>query len=129
MPFFADRLEEEYGSRARKYAPWVLEAAYRYDVDAATLARLIFRESSFRDNARSNHGAIGPAQIKPRYWEKFCGAHNIREPRGNVMCSAQILAHLEDRYGNMKLALAHYNAGSSLRATPGYINFILGANS
>lgn len=127
VPFFEDGLAQEYGERARKYAPWILEASSHHGVSPTLLARLIQRESSFRDAPVSNHGAIGPAQIKPRFWKEFCSIHDITTPQGNVYCSAQILSYLERKCGNIQCALRHYRAGSSNRAnTYAYVAFIAG---
>jgi len=127
VPFFEDGLTEEYGSRAKKFAPWILEASEHYGVPPVVLARLIFKESSFRESVVSRSGAVGPAQIKPRFWARFC-ANDIYEAEGNVKCSAQILAFLEDECGNLRCALAHYNAGYG-RPSRGYVEYILNGNS
>ena len=124
VPIFEDMLVDSYGSRAREFAPWILEAADHYGVDAVTLSRLIFKESSFRTNVRSRSGAVGPAQIKPKYWETFCSAHDIHDAEGNVKCSAQILAHLEGEFGSLRKAVSYYNAGRG-RASSAYVEYIV----
>lgn len=123
VPFFEDGLEREYGERAKKYAPWILEASAHHGVSPTLLARLIQRESSFRDAPVSKHGAIGPAQIKPRFWKDFCSVHDINTPEGNVYCSAQIISYLERKCGNIHCALRQYRAGS--RARPGTYSYII----
>lgn len=125
VPFFEDGLEREYGERARKYAPWILEASAHHGISPTLLARLIQRESSFRDAPRSQHGAIGPAQIKPRFWASFCSPHDITTPQGNVYCSAQILSYLKRRCGHIECALRHYRSGTG-KTAPEYIIYIAG---
>lgn len=120
---YRNDLVERYGDRAGQYAPWILEASHIYSIRPKTLSRLIFKESSYR-NVRSRSGAIGPAQIKPRYWKKFCGAYDLSRPYDNVMCSAQILAHLKDGCGGeIRCAVAYYNAGTGT-PTRGYVDYI-----
>ena len=124
VPSFEAFLSFAYHERAEEFAPWVLEASYLYDIDEYLLARLVFAESSFRKKVRSRSGAIGPAQIKPKYWAKFCGTYNLNVPRENVLCAAQILAYLEDWLGDIRKAVRYYNAGTGV-PTPGYVRKVL----
>ena len=111
---FGRRVHEALGvplERTVEFAGWILEAAARQQMAPELLASLVFTESSFRKQARSPAGAIGPAQIKPRYWADFCGARDLRDPEQNIYCGAQVLAHLEERCGHLACALASYNVG------------------
>ena len=113
---FGQRVHEAFGTpfnRAHEFAGWILEAADRQQLAPELIASLVFTESSFRKQARSPAGAIGPAQIKPRYWADFCGVRDLRDPEQNIYCGAQVLAHLEDRCGGLACALASYNVGFS----------------
>ena len=53
-------------------------------------------ESSFRKEARSSVGAIGPAQVQPLLWNEFCSV-DLTNPEENLYCGAQILAYYERR--------------------------------
>ena len=97
--------------RAVEFAGWILEAADRQRLAPELIASLVFTESSFRKQVRSPAGAIGPAQVKPRYWARFCGVRDLRDPEQNIYCGAQVLAHLEERCGGLECALASYNVG------------------
>ena len=111
---FARRVHEALGvplTRTVEFSAWILEAAARQQMAPELLASLVFAESSFRKQARSPAGAIGPAQIKPHYWADFCGVRDLRDPEQNIYCGAQVLAHLEDRCGGLECALAAYNVG------------------
>ena len=111
---FARRVHEAFGiplRRAHEFAGWILEAADRQRLAPELIASLVFTESSFRKQARSPAGAIGPAQIKPRYWARFCGVRDLRDPEQNIYCGAQVLVHLEERCGGLECALASYNVG------------------
>ncbi len=111
---FGWRVYEAFGvrlDRAHEFAGWILEAADRQRLAPELIASLVFTESSFRKQVRSPAGAIGPAQIKPRYWADFCGVRDLRDPEQNIYCGAQVLAHLEGRCGGLECALASYNVG------------------
>ena len=111
---FGWRVHEAFGihlDRAQEFAGWILEAADRQRLAPELIASLVFTESSFRKQVRSPAGAIGPAQIKPRYWADFCGVRDLRDPEQNIYCGAQVLAHLEGRCGGLECALASYNVG------------------
>ena len=96
---------------AQEFSGWILEAADRQRLDPELIASLVYVESSFRKNARSWVGAIGPTQIKPWYWRKFCGGDDLTDPRQNIHCGAQVLAHLGELCGARECALGTYNVG------------------
>lgn len=112
---FGDRVSEAFGIRnhvAHEFAGWILEAAERQHIAPELLASLVVTESSFRKEARSNVGAIGPAQIRPDYWSSFCGTSELHDPEQNIYCGAQILRHLLERCdGDQVCALSAYNVG------------------
>ena len=113
---FGQRVHDAFGvplGRAVEFSGWILEAADRQHLAPELIASLVFTESSFRKQARSAAGAIGPAQIQPRYWADFCGARDLRDPEQNIYCGAQVLAYLEDRCGALECALASYNVGAN----------------
>ncbi len=97
---------------ATEFADWILEASERQHIAPELLASLVITESSFRKHARSNVGAIGPAQIRPDYWASFCGTSDLADPEQNIYCGAQILSYLLERCdGDQACALAAYNVG------------------
>lgn len=111
---FALRLSEAFElplAEAVRYSSWILEAAARQDLPPELVASLIAIESEFRADARSAIGAIGPAQVVPRYWSSFCGSEDLSVPEENVYCGAQILAHYMERCGGFVCALEMYNVG------------------
>jgi len=100
------------GEVAHEFADWILEASERQRLAPELLASLVVTESSFRKIARSNVGAVGPAQIRPDYWGDFCGQPDLHDPEQNVYCGAQILSHMMERCdGDTACALAAYNVG------------------
>lgn len=111
---FAQRLESTFGideQRADTFAGWILEASARQQVPPELIAGLIYTESSFRTHARSWAGAVGPAQVKPGFWQEFCGGIDLTDPEHNVYCGAQVLVHYMQQCGEFDCALRLYNVG------------------
>jgi soluble lytic murein transglycosylase-like protein len=111
-----EQLQNNYkidAERSKRFAWWIVEAAWYHDIPESILASLIMTESSFRYKAVSRVGAIGPAQIRPEVWSNFC-LYDIREPGNNVFCAARILAHYHRRFGgSWSDAVTAYNVGPS----------------
>ena len=76
----------------------------------AFMTRLIWQESSFRPNSISPAGAQGIAQFMPRTADER-GLANPFDPEEAIPKSAELLADLKQRFGNLGLAAAAYNAG------------------
>lgn len=72
--------------------------------------RLIWRESSFRAHVTSSAGAQGIAQFMPGTAEEQ-GLDDPFDPEFAIPASAKYLKGLKDRFGNLGLAAAAYNAG------------------
>ncbi|MDI3470648.1 MAG: hypothetical protein OJF62_002711 [Pseudolabrys sp.] len=86
-------------------------AAERNKVPAPFLIRLIWQESGFNQNAVSPVGAQGVAQFMPETASSR-GLDDPFNPLQSVRASARLLRDLIDRFGNLGLAAAAYNAGS-----------------
>jgi hypothetical protein len=90
------------------------------DAEAAQLpvayfARLIWQESHFDANAVSWAGAEGIAQFMPETG-RLQGLINPYNPAEALWRSAQYLAQLRDRFGNLGLAAIAYNGGENRAA-------------
>jgi soluble lytic murein transglycosylase-like protein len=110
---FAQRMQLVFGLHAdvaAEFSGWILEASRRQHLQPELIASLVFTESSFRKDAVSHVGALGPAQIRP-YWKSFCGSKMLRDPAENIFCGAQILAYFKDACGDERCALLSYNLG------------------
>lgn len=121
---FSLRLEEGFGldaERADSFAAWILEASARQALSPELIASLIYTESTFRMRVRSWSGAIGPAQVKPRFWTRFCGGVDLADPEQNVYCGAQIIAHYREQCGDVDCAFRLYNVGPSNVRDPYYL--------
>ena len=111
---FAGKLHRGFGIRyetAMEFSGWILEAAKRQRLSPELVASLVLTESSFRKYVRSSVGAIGPAQIRTEFWQRFCGIVDLADPEENIYCGAQILAHYQDVCGSESCALKSYNLG------------------
>ena len=111
---FGHKVSQAFGvhqQTATEFAPWILEASKRQGIDPELLASLVLTESSFRKNAVSHVGAIGPAQVRPEYWSGFCGSKDLHDPAENIYCGAQVLSHLQERCGDEACAVKAYNVG------------------
>ena len=85
--------------------------AKRYQLDPALLLAVIHVESNFRQDAISRRGAVGLMQLMPPTAAKL-EVTNIHDPLQNIQGGAKQLRHLLNVYhGNLRLALAAYNAG------------------
>ena len=77
--------------------------------------RLIWRESAFRPGAVSPAGARGVAQFMPGTASER-GLADPFDPAAAIPASAKLIADLAQRFGNLGLAAAAYNAGPNALA-------------
>jgi soluble lytic murein transglycosylase len=93
--------------------------ARNYDLEPALLAAVIYQESKFDAEARSDAGAVGLMQLQPETAKGIAlrtGGSRFRvddltNPEINVRYGSWYLRHLIDKYGDEELALAAFNAG------------------
>lgn len=88
------------------------KAAERYEVDPALVKAIIMAESSYNPRAVSKKGARGLMQLMPRT-AKALGVEDSFDPADNINAGVRYFKQLLDQFnGNVKLAVAAYNAGS-----------------
>lgn len=99
------------GTYTGKYASEVNAAAAKHGIDANLIAAVIQAESNFNPNAKSKSGAQGLMQLMPAT-ARGLGVKDSYNVEQNIMGGAKYLAEqLKAFGGDIKLALAAYNAG------------------
>ncbi len=115
--------------------PVILEASERYKVDYTIIRAIIMAESSYNLNAISKKGAEGLMQLMPNTAREL-GVTDSFNPTQNIHAGVRYFKKLLKRFkGDVRLALAAYNAGSRkvreyngippFKATQYYINKVL----
>ncbi len=103
-----------------KYDQMVVESAARNGIDPKLMFAVMKQESGFNPRARSYKGATGLMQLMPGTARRF-GVANIFDPAQNIEGGARYLRFLLDMFdGDVKLALAGYNAGENAVVGAGY---------
>ena len=94
------------------YRPIILRVAHRHQIDPAMVKAIIMAESSFNPKAISSRGAVGLMQLMPNT-AKSLGVVDAFDPENNINAGVLYFKRLLKEFrGDVKLALAAYNAGS-----------------
>jgi len=101
------------GNKAERLIhPIVIQAAYRYQIHPALVKAIIMAESGYNARAISNKGAKGLMQLMPAT-ARALGVEDVFNPKQNISGGVRYFKQLVNQFdGNIKLALAAYNAGS-----------------
>jgi Transglycosylase SLT domain len=95
-------------------------AATQAGLNADLVKAVVLVESGFRPSAQSSAGAIGLMQVIPSTGKRF-GVLNLHDPASNLYAGTTYLAYLLRYFkGDVRLALAGYNAGEGAVIKHGY---------
>ena len=99
---------------------FIVDSGKRNSVDPLLLYSIMHQESAFKRRAMSHKGARGLMQLMPGTAARF-GVFNIWDPKQNIEGGARYMRFLLDLFsGDVKLALAGYNAGEGAVMKYGY---------
>lgn len=97
------------------YAASVSDAARRFGIPEAWIWRVMHAESRGNPRAVSRAGARGLMQIMPATWAMLTERHRLGpdpfDARANIHAGTAYLRAMWDRYHDLRLMLAAYNAG------------------
>ncbi len=96
--------------RRSKFSPLIEEVAKKNRLDPKLLHAVIRAESAYDPKALSPKGAIGLMQLMPATAKRY-GIDDPHDPIDNVEAGARYLRDLLKLFGDVKLAVAAYNAG------------------
>ena len=97
----------------KSYEEDILRAAKQHDVDPDLVKAVIKVESNFNSSAISRKGAMGIMQLMPDTAEGY-SVDNPFNPKENIDGGTKYLKKLIEMFGgDLKLALAAYNAGEN----------------
>ena len=95
-----------------KYDEYFKAAAKKYNVSESLLKAIAKAESDFNPDCVSSAGAMGVMQLMPET-AKGLGVDDPYDPEQNIMGGAKCISlKLKEFKGDVRLALAAYNAGS-----------------
>jgi soluble lytic murein transglycosylase-like protein len=102
------------------FAQAVETAAQAHGLDPKLLHAVVIVESAYRTRAVSPAGAAGLTQLMPATATAL-GVRDRFDPSANLLGGANYLARLLAQFGDLRLALAAYNAGPARVAALGHV--------
>ena len=133
----AQPISDLHAKRLANLAPMIQDSAMRNGVPVELICGVILQESGGNPKAKSHAGAEGLMQLMPPTAKRF-GVKNSYDPAQNIEGGTKYLKFLLDRFkGDVKLAVAAYNAGEGAvekygnkippyRETQNYVPKVLG---
>ena len=97
----------------KSFSPIIQKAASRHNIDPALVKAIIMAESNYNPRAVSKKGAQGLMQLMP-VTARSLGVNDAFNPEQNIHAGVRYFKSLLKQFnGDVSLALAAYNAGSS----------------
>jgi len=93
-----------------RFDPYIDHAAAKFRLRPELIKAVIKAESNFNPKAVSSAGAKGLMQLMDSTALEM-GVDNVFSPGQNIDAGARYLRKMIDRFGDIKIALAAYNAG------------------
>jgi hypothetical protein len=94
------------------FHPIIVQVSRRHQVDPALVKAIIMAESGYNPKAISKRGAKGLMQLMPGTADAL-GIEDVFNPHQNINGGVRYFKELMNQFdGDIKLALAAYNAGS-----------------
>lgn len=131
---FEDIFAKHRAGRPKTLDQLMKEIALEYDIDEALLKAVVAVESNMNPDAVSRKGAKGLMQLMPQTAREL----NVKrpfDPRENIIGGVKYIKGLMASYGDLRLALAAYNAGPGAvkkhagippyRETVGYVKKVI----
>lgn len=123
-------------NRLSRFESIIEDASRRFGVNKNLIKSVILAESAAKEDALSSANAKGLMQIIDST-AAYLGIKNVWNPKENIFGGTKYLAELLERYnGDLKLALAGYNAGPGnvdkyngippFSETRAYVNRVIG---
>jgi soluble lytic murein transglycosylase-like protein len=99
-------------TKDKLFNPIIIEVAGHHEMDPALIKAIIMAESGHNPKAVSKRGAKGLMQLMP-ITAKSLGVEDVFDPEHNIKAGVVYFKKLLNQFdGDVKLALAAYNAGS-----------------
>jgi Rod binding domain-containing protein len=118
----------------KRFGRYIDEAAQQTGLDSTLIYAVIKTESDGDPRAVSTAGAKGLMQLIDSTAKDY-RVSDVFDPRENILAGCTYLKHLLDRFGDVRLALAAYNAGPQhvvkhhglppFRETKDYVNRVI----
>lgn len=106
-----------------KYGSIIKQASAHFEVEPSLIKAVIMAESGFNHRAVSHKGAQGLMQLMPSTAD-LLRVNDPFDPTENIFGGTRYLKQLLDRFSDMRMAVAAYNAGpkavESYRGIPPY---------
>jgi soluble lytic murein transglycosylase-like protein len=107
-------LKMETSEEVRQMVQWTFEAADRNGLDKNLLANQFWTESKYDPKAGSGEGALGIAQIVPKFHQGKWGLNSRQDfldPKKSIDAGAEHMGDLTRKLGSQEIALVAYNGG------------------